>query len=192
MIEQWKPILSFPDYEVSNHGNVRSWKTHHKRRAKQPHLLKPLSGLRQQRVALWRDRKPHYRLIHRLVLEAFIGPCPDGMETCHNDSDYTNNHLDNLRWDTRVSNWQDRRAHGFHGCGAQNGRAKLTSQQVIEIRQRFVKGESYCQLASAFGTGATTIGHIVNGRTWKHVDGPITHAGKRRNLRLIQASNHRG
>ncbi|QOV97160.1 HNH endonuclease [Rhodococcus pyridinivorans] len=52
------------------------------------------------------------RKVHRLVLEAFTGPCPDGMVGCHNDGDTTNNRLDNLRWDTPGANNRDKRTHG--------------------------------------------------------------------------------
>jgi hypothetical protein len=45
--------------------------------------------------------------MHILVLEAFVGPRPAGMEGCHWDDDPTNNHLSNLRWDTRSANARD-------------------------------------------------------------------------------------
>lgn len=46
--------------------------------------------------------------VHRLVLEAFVGPCPDGMEACHKNDDPTDNRLVNLRWGSHVSNIEDR------------------------------------------------------------------------------------
>lgn len=52
------------------------------------------------------------RKIHHLVLEAFVGPRPDGLETCHNDGVPANNWLTNLRWDTKPNNAKDRRVHG--------------------------------------------------------------------------------
>jgi hypothetical protein len=42
-----------------------------------------------------------------LVLEAFVGACPNGMECCHNDDNRSNNGLGNLRWDTHVNNVKD-------------------------------------------------------------------------------------
>lgn len=51
-------------------------------------------------------------LIHRLVLSAFVGPCPDGMEGCHSDGNPKNNALENLRWDTPSANARDRVRHG--------------------------------------------------------------------------------
>lgn len=49
-----------------------------------------------------------------LVLAAFVGPCPDGMEGCHNDGDCTNDLLSNLRWDTRSANNLDAVRHHTH------------------------------------------------------------------------------
>ena len=48
-------------------------------------------------------------LLHRVVLETFVGPCPDGMEGGHYDGDPGNNRLENLRWDTRRVNEAIRR-----------------------------------------------------------------------------------
>lgn len=51
-------------------------------------------------------------LTHRLVLSAFVGPCPRGMEGCHNDGNPGNASLDNLRWDTKLGNYADKKRHG--------------------------------------------------------------------------------
>lgn len=48
------------------------------------------------------------RFVHQLVLEAFVGPKPDGMEACHYpDHDKSNNALRNLRWDSHAENMGD-------------------------------------------------------------------------------------
>lgn len=52
------------------------------------------------------------RVIHQVVLEAFVGPRPPGMEACHNDGDKSNNALSNLRWDTKKANEFDAVRHG--------------------------------------------------------------------------------
>ena len=47
--------------------------------------------------------------VHTVVLEAFAGPCPDGMEACHeNDVPTDNRWPENLRWDTPEGNLADR------------------------------------------------------------------------------------
>lgn len=58
------------------------------------------------------------RLVHQLVLEAFVGPRPEGMEGCHNNGDCTDNRLENLRWDTSSNNKLDMLIHGTHPNGS--------------------------------------------------------------------------
>ena len=122
--EQWKPIPGFPDYEVSNTGWVRSYK-----RLNGPHVLKSgthTSGYRT--VLLRRNSKTHSFPIGRLVLLAFRGPCPEDQEMCHNDSDPTNDHLDNLRWDTHAANMQDARK--------QDAWSVFTNEDEMEVENR--------------------------------------------------------
>lgn len=56
------------------------------------------------------DSKTEYYFLHRLVLETFVGPCPEGMESCHYpDTDPKNCSLKNLRWDIHKENIQDKK-----------------------------------------------------------------------------------
>lgn len=52
--------------------------------------------------------------VHRLVLEAFVGPAAEGQECCHNNGEPQDNRLVNLRWDSRLSNIDDMVKHGSH------------------------------------------------------------------------------
>jgi hypothetical protein len=105
---EWRPVVGYEGkYLVSDEGFV--WTI---RRA---HVLNmELSDSGHLTVQLWRNNKKRRLQVHCLVLEAFVGPRPDGLECCHNDGDAFNNHLDNLRWDTRSANthdsWRHRRA----------------------------------------------------------------------------------
>lgn len=107
---------------------------------------------------------------HRVVLTAFVGPCPEGMECCHNDGNPNNNCLSNLRWDTHKANYADmtKNGHGFQG--ERNPRAKLTSEQVVEIRRLYSTG-NYLQkhLAQMFGIDQTVVSEIVRRAIWKTV-----------------------
>lgn len=58
--------------------------------------------------------------VHRLVLETFVGLCPDSMEACHNNGIRDDNRLGNLRWDTRKNNQRDRIKHGTDSKGKNN------------------------------------------------------------------------
>lgn len=57
------------------------------------------------------------KLVHRLVLEAFVGPCLEEEECCHRDGRPGNNQLSNLRWGTHSSNCLDSVEHGTKYTG---------------------------------------------------------------------------
>jgi hypothetical protein len=52
--------------------------------------------------------------VHRLVLDAFVGPCPDGMECRHLNGVKADCRLSNLAWGTRKENIEDRVRHANH------------------------------------------------------------------------------
>jgi hypothetical protein len=111
-----------------------------------------------------------HRLVHRLVLEAFVGPCPDGMECCHDDGNPSNNRLDNLRWDTKRNNQNDRLRHGTHIRGERNRIAKLTDAQAEEVRQMSREGMTIMQIVNTTGFNRNTVGRIVNGKAYRPVE----------------------
>jgi hypothetical protein len=121
-IEQWRPIPGFEgSYEVSDLGRVRSVDrfvaTRRGTRSAPGRILRPHPdryGRPWVSLCIGGERK--IGRIHRLVLEAFVGPCPPGMFALHADDDRTNNRLANLRWGTRVDNQRDAVANGRHAC----------------------------------------------------------------------------
>lgn len=112
-------------------------------------------------------------LVHRLVLEAFVGPCPEGMEGCHNNGDPADNRLANLRWDTKSANAKDSIRHGTHaGCtrGELHSSAKLTEQQVRHIIYTYRTGVlTRREISQQYGVCRRTVDKIVNRQTWDHV-----------------------
>lgn len=107
------------------------------------------------------------RYIHRLVLEVFVGPCPEGMVACHNDGNPRNNALSNLRWDTREANMRDRDRHGTSPRGERGGNAKFTAAQAAVIIARAGAGETKSALAREYGVTDMTIGKMVRGVTYR-------------------------
>ena len=159
-MEQWKNVVGFEDlYEVSNYGNVRSLKSG---------KLKKLTFSKKENrpyLGLWKNNKVKICKPHRLVLEAFIGECPKGMEGCHNDGNTLNNHIDNLRWDTPKNNHADKVKHGTTNRGERCGTAKLTLVQVNAIRK-----DNRLQriIAEEYSVRQSLISRIKNGTRWQH------------------------
>lgn len=114
--EIWKPVVGYESsYEVSDLGNVRSLDRIittksgvNKRRKGQP--LKPIV----LKIGYCAVNISGMKYVHRLVLEAFVGECPDGMETCHKNGIRTDNRLENLYWGTSSENSHDIVRHGNH------------------------------------------------------------------------------
>ncbi|OBB89648.1 hypothetical protein A5781_00070 [Mycobacterium sp. 852002-30065_SCH5024008] len=94
--ERWRFIPGFPSHEVSDHGRVRKILRQH------PSEGYPAVTLRE------RGRPAKRVRVHTLVLLAFRGPRPDGMEALHRDDIGWNNRLSNLRWGSRSENVRDR------------------------------------------------------------------------------------
>jgi len=117
-MERWLPIAEYEGlYEVSDRGNIKSlgrWIRHPKGRAwSKERVLKPIvhkSG--HKSVILCRDGDRQKLSIHRLVLLAFVGPCPPAHECCHGPGGAGDNTVENLRWGTRSSNKLDQRRDG--------------------------------------------------------------------------------
>jgi hypothetical protein len=115
-------------------------------------------------------RMKHYR-VHRLVLEAFVGPCPEGQMCRHGDGNRRNNVLFNLSWGTAKENSADRDRHGTTARrpGELHHNVKLTAEKVVEIRRRIAAGEHPRLVAAEFGIAYTTATGIANRFRWKHV-----------------------
>ena len=95
--EIWKTIENFPNYEVSNFGNVRN--------KKNGRLLKQTIGRegRYLSVYLSNNGKENTQRVHRLVAETFLGKHPN-LIVNHIDGNKTNNRVDNLEWCTVKEN----------------------------------------------------------------------------------------
>jgi len=56
-------------------------------------------------------------------------------------------------------------------CGARLPHTKLTIANVKTIRQLLSEGNTQQVVADQFGVSRSTISHIANGRSWRHVPG---------------------
>ena len=119
-VEEWCFIPGYEGiYEVSDHGEVRSVvRTVRTGRGTRRVSARTLRQFTREdgrpTVNLSKENHQILRLVHQVVLEAFVGPRPGGADCCHGDGDVTNNHISNLRWDTRSANAQDTIRHGHN------------------------------------------------------------------------------
>ena len=169
-MEEWRTIPGIEGYEASNLGRIRSVDRLVKGRANQKpwfkagSLLNPFVANERGYLRVKAGGRLHY--VQRLVLMAFVGPCPEGLEACHADGDPTNNALSNLRWDTRKENAADRTLHGNTKRGVDHARSKLTEEAVRIIRS---SDEPYRLLAKRFGITEPYVGDVKRGQGWAHV-----------------------
>lgn len=172
--EIWKPVPDWEDrYEVSNHGRVRTlpleWKNQFGATIKRPpRIRKPATNRTGYTVySLYRNDSSIQYFAHRLVLEAFVGPKPDGMVCCHNDGNPANNRVENLRWDTPAANNQDQIKHGTICRGVRNGNNKHSPQDIRNIRRLYRTGKmNQRQIGEAYGIRQAAVSNIVRRRSW--------------------------
>lgn len=193
----WKPVLGYEGYySVSNTGLVRSEdRTIYTRGfpyVRKGEIMKPFDKVGQnqkyKRVNLRRDAGRITKYVHTLVLEAFVGPKPEGMEACHfPDADPSNNNLSNLRWGTRRDNSDDRLFHNkfktktapskaFMAArlrGSECHMTKLTEEQVLEARKasQDLQWGDLGKMAKRLSISTATLRSAIIGKTWSHLPG---------------------
>lgn len=118
--EEWRPAPGYEGfYEVSDQGVVRSVdRVDIRGRRLRGRVLKvrPLPNGRP-RVCLSLNGRSFDVYPYHLVLLAFVGPKPEGMECLHWDDDSNNNAVENLRWGTRTDNMRDMSRNGIGNAG---------------------------------------------------------------------------
>lgn len=153
---KWETITGFDNYMVSDSGLVKSiyrkvittagWygtAPHHKtvrERILSPNLTK--NGYLF--VCLRNNNKHHSKKIHHLVMEAFVGPRPEGLVVLHKDNDRLNNSLINLEYGTMAKNTQDY----FKSIGKRNGFVHIGDIQ--SIIGRITQGEKIVDIAREY------------------------------------------
>ena len=174
----WKSSNLAPGYEVSNFGKIRMPSRHvvnrGRRYFRKAKLLKlyessdsyqfvvvfPFGQKTKSGTAV---SKKHF--VHRMVMDAFVGSCPEGMTVDHIDRNRQNNKLENLRYATKSEQDANRDLSGISG---ENSRfSKLDWDKVRKIRQLHTEGKAITTMAKRFNVGGDTIRRVVNNKTWK-------------------------
>jgi hypothetical protein len=168
--EIWKRIPGFPGYEASNHGRVRTYYIRGRTfdYSRIPKLIRPTLWNGYRYFKLCSDRKRITKSAANLVLLAFIGPKPNNMEACHNDGNKLNDHLSNLRYDTRQNNILDI-PEEKRSRMVMVDRKHLKDRIVITIMERLSKGECAAELAKEYGVSEATVSRWKNGTRRSHL-----------------------
>lgn len=164
-LEIWIPVLGYENfYEVSSFGNVRS-----KHNYRSGQNLKQCKDKARMSVALHGIGRQRTVSVHVIVLESFVCKRPKGKVCCHNDGDFTNNNLKNIRWGTPYENTQDSLKHGTFPIGQKQGSSVLLDSDILQIRQMIKRGVPHKIIASEYNVCKSAISHISTGRNWKHI-----------------------
>jgi hypothetical protein len=160
---EYRPIKGRAGYRVGNDGSVWTcW-------GNGPGA-KPDRPWRQLKVRIDRDgyRRISFRdktaeKVGPLVLTAFVGPCPDGMECCHGpNNNPADDRLENVRWDRHINNIADKRTAGTMARGDKHGKTKVTEATITEVLS--LKGTcTQQQAADKFGLSRGYVGQLWSG-----------------------------
>ena len=160
--ECWLPVVGWEGfYEVSDLGRVRGIdRIDAAGRRWLGRVLKPRPTWDGYlRVSFCRGGRHYDTYIMRLVAEAFLGPCPEGMEVRHGPIGKADNGVSNLSYGTHIENCEDRARDKVH-------HHKLTRADARDIRARVAAGESQRSVAESYGVNYSTVNRIVKGLRW--------------------------
>lgn len=162
-----KPYPLAPDrYLVARDGRVRSLPN------KTRHYAIWLTGRTRPRgyldYLLFIEGIRYYKQAHVMVLETYVGACPQGMQGRHLDGNPRNNNLANLRWGTAKENAYDRTKHGSQ-LGVNSGRCLTAESQVRRFRRWRQRGWSIKQAADKVKIPYTRAWMIDKRKNWRHL-----------------------
>ena len=169
--EEWRDVISYESlYQVSNLGRVRRLANSPK--CKTTRILKlQFNENGYLVIMLCKASRVKLHQVHQIVAEAFIGPAPEGKEVNHLDHNRANPRLENLEYCTHKQN-----AQYAAKCGRYHKypRRKLTSSDVLAIRQMLIEGNSIPTVAERFNVSKGAITGIKGGWNWKHLPLPTS------------------
>lgn len=168
--EIWKPVVGYEhQYEVSNHGRVKSCKRYRKGKKGAPTLVRErllvqtVDHSGYMKVGLSADNHSKNHSVHRLVGEAFI-PNPHGLEQInHKDENKKNNHVSNLEWCTNEYN----STYGtrLDRIAKKNASSPKFKKPIVGVRgKEVVRFDSARSASRALGICASQITAVCRGR----------------------------
>ena len=164
------PVKGYEElYEVSDTGRIFSYYNmgNHKPDKTRRELNPSFDARGYLTINLTKNGKTKQYKVHRLVAEAFIPNPKNKPEVNHLDGDHQNNDQGNLEWATRVEQEEHALRMALKDTrGEKNGMAKLTNEQIVEIRTSKL-GLPY--LSGKYSVSKSLISMIKNNKRWKHI-----------------------
>lgn len=117
----------------------------------------------------WLSKEKPHKLAHRQAYELTYGNIPEGMLVCHTCDNKTCCNPKHLFVGTEKDNRQDAIKKGFGYKFASRRRAKLTIDDVLEIRELYNSGEKQIDLARYFGVSDSCIWSIISRNSWTNI-----------------------
>jgi hypothetical protein len=153
-----KAVPGFENYFATEAGEIIS--TH---RNKVSQLKGGIDKDGYRKVILCKDGERHYKRVHVVVANTFLGNQPKGTVVCHVDGDLKNNKPENLKYATQKENIRDKEKHGTKLFGEKIPSSRLAEREVIEI---FESSEPSRKLAAKYSVSKGAIDAIRNSKTW--------------------------
>lgn len=163
--EIWKVIPDWPEYEVSDHGRVRRKMPGSGVRGVGYILKQNAQKSGHLNVSLSRNGHVKNLGVHRLVAGTFLTGSKH-LDVCHTDGNPQNNHISNLRYDTRKGNAADAIRQGRTPKGEKNGQNKYTEETVRNLKEELKKGTSVRLCSELFNIPTKRIRAIKSGQSW--------------------------
>uniref|UniRef100_A0A6H1Z9W5 Putative homing endonuclease n=1 Tax=viral metagenome TaxID=1070528 RepID=A0A6H1Z9W5_9ZZZZ len=106
---------------------------------------------------------------HRVAFEAVNGAIPDGLHVCHRCDNPACCNQEHLFLGTHLQNMADRTSKRRAAHGQDHYRARLSEDDVRNIRALYAAGHQQADIAERYGTDQGSISAIVNRRKWRHI-----------------------
>ncbi len=128
-------------------------------------------GLRARRYGSIRGHGPDYvkRPAHRVAWELAYGSIPGGLFVLHRCDNPVCVNPAHLFLGTHQDNMRDRQMKQRHAYGERSPMAKLTLEQIQDIRRRHAAGETQTALAREYGVRQGHVSRIIRRASWRHV-----------------------
>ncbi len=162
--ERWRQVRGFPDYDVSDKGRVRTWKS------KKPILMKVRPGSDgYPRITIQNHRgQKKVKRVHILVARAFLGPARGRL--VRHKSKSKSAAVTNIEYGSYMDNHRDKYRDGTDQRGEKNSQAELIrkhAKEIYKLKGRFTQKE----IAAMFGVSRQAVSDIHRGVTWARVTG---------------------